>query len=130
MNERQWLEAAWPPDMLEFLSSSGRASLPKATRFNVACCRRVWSLLTDQRSRCAVEVADRFAEGEASLAEVEAALAEARAAGVESWTGTDWEYATSAAHSCIVSCIPLSEYDAWQDAITGAAEIRWQVRGD
>jgi hypothetical protein len=34
-------------------------------RFNVACCRRIWPLLTDPRSRAVVEVTEQWLAGDA-----------------------------------------------------------------
>jgi hypothetical protein len=63
MTEAEWFAAKDPDPMLEFLRDSGKLSERKARLFAVACCRRVWHLLPDQRSRRAIEAAELYADG-------------------------------------------------------------------
>ncbi len=60
MTEAEWLESAESHTMLGFLR--GKASDRKLRLFACACCRRIWRLLTDGRSRGAVEIAEQYAD--------------------------------------------------------------------
>jgi hypothetical protein len=61
MTEAEWLVCTDPRPMLGELP--GRVSSRKLRLLVCACCRRVWDLLTDPRSRQAVELAERYADG-------------------------------------------------------------------
>jgi hypothetical protein len=75
MTEQEWLACSNPYDMQVFLV--GKASPRKFRLFAAACCRSFWHLLVDPRSRQAVEVAERLADGVATEAEWEAAYGSA-----------------------------------------------------
>lgn len=62
MTEAEWLTCGEPARMLEFLS--GRASDRKLRLFACACARQVWRSLKARRGREAVEVAERYADGQ------------------------------------------------------------------
>ena len=66
MTETEWLGSTKPGAMLEYLRIGHLASDRKLRLFLVACCSRILHLLVDERSRRAVEIAGRFAEGQAT----------------------------------------------------------------
>jgi hypothetical protein len=90
MTEQDWLTSADPTAMFGILQArdTGRGRERKLRLFAVACCRRVWHLIADERSKELVETAERFAEGRAAQAELEAAR--------ETVTGPDWAAAVRA----------------------------------
>lgn len=61
MTEAEWLNCNHSKLMLEFLRS--KVSERKLRLFACICCRRVWHLLTDARSRKTIEVAEQSADG-------------------------------------------------------------------
>jgi hypothetical protein len=85
MTEDEWLTCDSPRKLLGFLR--GKASERKLRLFAVACCRRRWEAMTDERSRRVVEMAERFVEG--LVGEKELALAR-RAAYAVPWRGVSW----------------------------------------
>jgi hypothetical protein len=98
MTEAEWLASGDPAPMLEFLRGqmvpkvlqlgAGRTREvqhypdAKADRklrlFACACCRRMWEDLTDDRSRKAIEAAERFADRQISQSQLKSACGAAR----------------------------------------------------
>jgi hypothetical protein len=70
MEEDEWLICTYPSPMLECLPTP---TARKERLFAVACCRRVWEYLPGASSKHAVEVAERYADGNATSEELEAA---------------------------------------------------------
>jgi hypothetical protein len=68
VDQWQWATCADPEGMLGYLVRRGRVSERKARLFACGCCRRIWPVLNDL-ARQAVELAERFADGEASEAD-------------------------------------------------------------
>lgn len=142
MTEAEWLSSTNPLAMLAYLQGRGLASQRKLRLLAAACCRRLAGWLTDERSRHAVEVAERYADGLADLAELQAAheaAALARDAGVQAvWDqrGADftafrlqWED-TQAAHAAVgwTSWDTAYRTHRWMCAASNADALRGAVR--
>jgi hypothetical protein len=74
VTEAEWLACEDPQKMLKMLSFLRRLSLRASDRkfrlFACACCRPIDHFLKDERSRKAVEIAERFAEGAVTAKEL------------------------------------------------------------
>jgi hypothetical protein len=68
MTEAEWLTSTDPTPMLDFLW--GKTTDRKLRLFACACCRRIWHLLTDERSRCLVKTVEQYADGLATIFDV------------------------------------------------------------
>jgi len=68
MTEQEWLDCGDPTRMQQFLD--GKVSERKARLYRSACSRHIWELLIDPRSRTSVEVAERYADSQASPEEL------------------------------------------------------------
>jgi hypothetical protein len=61
MTESEWLACTDFRSMMGFLHD--KASDRKLRLFLCACCRRIWNLLSDKRSRKAVGISEQYADG-------------------------------------------------------------------
>ena len=80
MTEQEWLTTTDHPwDMLEFMLelTEHRASQRMWRLFLCAICRRVWHLIPDPLSRKAVEIGEKYADGEATETDLAEACLEA-----------------------------------------------------
>jgi hypothetical protein len=73
MTESDWANGTDSMAMLAWLEKGGHLSKRKSRLFACAVCRRWWYWLTEERSRNAVEAAERFADRLASRKELTAA---------------------------------------------------------
>src|ERR1035437_7061317 len=110
LRQQQTAGAAWTacrnPDWMLWAIDRLEIGTPRLWRLFACWCvrntpladgRKVWDLLTDPRSRNAVEVAERFADGAATDAELAAAGDAARAAAVAAAGTAAWDAARAAA---------------------------------
>jgi hypothetical protein len=77
MTEAEWLACNHPAHMLAGLGH--KPSQRKRRLYVCAACRRIWHLVPDERSRAAVLVAERFADGLTGGVELDVSRAEAKA---------------------------------------------------
>jgi len=76
MTAEQWLTDHDCERMLTYLAEQN-GSRRKLQLFAVACCRSIWHLLTDERSRAVVIAVERQVEGQTTMDEVATAAAAA-----------------------------------------------------
>jgi uncharacterized membrane protein len=99
MSQADWRACEDPVPLLHFLR--GKGTDRKWRLFAVASCRRIDRLITDERSRRAVEVAARYAEGAATEEELADARASAHKAQDEA-SGAEWS-AEAEANFCVTA---------------------------
>ena len=84
MTEAEWFACDDPETMLRFVKQHRtmrwQIKQRKQRLFSVACCRRIWPLIPIEEGRRCVEVAERFADNQATSEEL--AAAEARASAI------------------------------------------------
>jgi hypothetical protein len=98
MTEQEWLDCTYPGKMREFLR--GKVSDRKLRLFALACNRRIWSLITDPRSRKAVEAIELYVENLIGEEDYQRAIEPALAAEeAESAATRAAHYAATAARS-------------------------------
>jgi hypothetical protein len=152
VTEQEWTACTDPEAMLEWLGDTGRLSERKARLFGVAVIRRVWPFLTDGRSKTAVDVVERLADGLVSTEEARPAADDAceavpnpdeavragwsisawyaaRAVGmVASLHGSAWKNTRDAAWAAGFAAVTAGlgwEDDAWDHALRAA----WAASG-
>jgi hypothetical protein len=120
MNEAEWLVSEDPSAMLEDICE--KVSDRKLRLFACSCVRQVWDLLADERSRNAVKVAERFADGLAIDSERDAAWTAAWvAAGDAAWTAA-WAAAGAAYWTAARTAVRATARTAARAAVEDAAD--------
>jgi hypothetical protein len=120
-----WLNASDPGILLEM---SPHTTARQLRLFACACCRQVWHLLKDERSRRVVRMAEEFADGRAGWQELEAARLAAweveeglQAGKDENWDMSGWAVARAAAMTASHYEWDAAERAAW-DAVAWAID--------
>ena len=119
MTEAEWLASTDPQPMLEYLR--GKVSDRKLRLFACACARQSRHLLDDQRSRTAVEVAEKYADGLATKEELVAARNATENATENTAWDTAWDTAWYTAWYTAWSAALAAARDAARDAARAAA---------
>jgi hypothetical protein len=78
MTESQWLKSRDPGQMLDHLKPDEKGR--KVRLFKCTCCYLMWPLRVEERCRTVIQVAERFADGEATAKELKRAIADAEEA--------------------------------------------------
>jgi hypothetical protein len=126
MTEEEWLSfSGEPTKLLDHLGS--RVSKRKRRLFACACLRRVWHLIEDERSRSAVLLAERFADGLATTDELIASQPEMRSIAEEQTRNPDRCHATAWGCWCVLDEQAGSAVNARFHAVHA---IQWHTLGE
>ena len=135
MTEAEWLASTDPMMMLyEFMADS--LSPRKLRLFAVACCRRVWHLLGDERSRSGVEISERFVDSLASEAELQVCHVAAWDAYLKATGEVDWTTYSANANKAAAASAAAAAHHAtspkmnWDAAETVARDAAYGVSED
>jgi hypothetical protein len=133
MLEVDWLSSTDPVAMLKWAASDGsgpgegpnrhRVSDRRLRLFAVACCRQVWDSLTDERSRTAIEMAERLADGEVTEADARKAEFAARRACADLFGNFESEMAWKCA-STIQTLVENAGLPRWFSVSTKLAALQ------
>ena len=95
--ESDWLTSTNSGAMLYFLQPR-TTHRRKPLLFGVACCGRIWDHIINPQLREVVDVAERFADGDASDRELRRVTKAVRDVTKGEWTGVCWEAVTCLIH--------------------------------
>jgi hypothetical protein len=129
MREDAWIVSTRPSRLLNELKARRPAFVVRKARLlAVACCRRIWDLLIDDRSRRAIDALERFAVGDLSPEEMAAHAREAQAV---PW---DFPEISSTNHAAEAAALSVQELLAHQGSslltrAAGAAYHAAHARG-
>lgn len=128
MTEAEWLACTDPQQMVRFVME-GKGSDRQLRLFGCACCRQIWDLLTEDCFRRAVDIAERFADGQESSKELAVAKKVSGAAldrnGLAGVTGPRY-CALGSAWSCTRNLQTAAIYPLW--ILTDETQRKWQIK--
>lgn len=129
ITESEWLGCADPTPMLKYLRDKG--SDRRLRLFAVACCRRIWHLIEEETCTSAVEVAERYADDQATDAErattegeLDAASSAVEAA-IYSTIAVEGRTAEGACHAARSACAAARKGSEWGNAEDASPEERY-----
>jgi hypothetical protein len=117
--------------MLWSMAQLGYSGARRLRLFAASCALRNRPLLVDARAVRSVEVATRFAQGQAPIEELRRAFVAAKAAAVEAVMRPDWTAALACAMTAAAHVARENAFDAARDAAShGARAAAWDIRRD
>ncbi|OAI40313.1 hypothetical protein AYO40_04900 [Planctomycetaceae bacterium SCGC AG-212-D15] len=120
MSEGEWLICSDPTRMLKFVGAN--CSTRKFRLLGCGLARQIWHLLTDERSRAAVEISERYADGLAEKAELDAAIALAMVVADGAYSGSAAPDAAAYATSTAVDTAAALSVQAMALALSTSAD--------